>query len=332
MGCMPGRWRIAIIVLVALLATMMAYRGATAAADLMYEGPFDVGGTIRLTLSADQSGVTSFNLKDVPFFKHGGCGLYPASTSAYYDPPLPIVDEAFELRIGYGDPHHSGGYTVRGSVLSDSVAHGVAQAAKFNAGGGCNTTSDELEWNAEGPVADDHHAGEMRFVGDVAGGQITVVTNQARTQLLALLLGNVHLPCEASPALNVAASFDPPIELRLPENLFRVDLTVYRGDARELLSSLISNPAPDLVGGYFTGGGSSCDPPSPKTIWWTASLADDELAAPLPATAVAPAPPSGLPKTGQVHDSHRPGVWLLVLGLMASSAILIPLGLRGHGR
>ncbi len=317
---MSGALRIAVIAVVALGAVTLAQRSAGAASNLVYEGSFDVGGSIRLTLSSDHAGITSFQVIDVPF-SVDSCGSHVASASAYYAPPLPIVDGYFEVQQFYGDAHHHTVTTVRGNVTSDSHMQGIALASEFNAGGGCNGYSDELAWRADGPVTEDRHAGDLKYEGALAGGRIVAFTSADRLQLTGVKIEGAQMPCLVS-LLDLDVLFTPPLELRQPGNEFLggVDATLGEHRQETYVSITATSPTPDVIGGFvYTG--ISCGP-GHVNVLWSATLVGESPPSGTPST------PNRLPSAGQSGATGASSERSLLFALLASGALLTLLGLR----
>ncbi len=312
-----GALRIAIIAVVALGAVTLAQQSAGAASDLVYQGPFDVGGSIRLTLSSDHGAIASFQLIDVPFVT--GCGSYVASASAYYDPPLPVVDGTFEVRVGYGDPHHNHGYAVRGNATSASHIQGTAQASSFDVSS-CQSSSGELAWNAEGPVREDPHAGDLKYEGTLAGGQIVAFMSSDRSQLTGVRIEGAQMPCVDS-LLDLDVLFTPPLELRQPGNDFLGVVDAYLGEQRERTDVDITatSPTPSMIGG-FVDSGISCGQ-GHVNVLWSAMLVKE------PPPSGTPSTPNRLPSTGQSNVSDVSAASLLLFALLGSGALFASVGL-----
>jgi hypothetical protein len=322
---MPGGWRIAVVAVAALCAVTTAQRTTGAASDLVYKGPFGAGGSIRLTLSPDRAGIASFELSDVPYSICGSPGLL--RPSAYYDPPSPIAAGNFELGYFYGDAHHHSTTTVQGTVTSDSRMEGTVQASEFNAGGGCNGQSAVLTWSAEGPVAEARHAGDLRYEGTLAGGQIVTFTSSDRTQLTGLKIEGAQMPCLGSP-IHLDAIFNPPLELR-PGNEFLGLIFATLGEQHRSVNLGVTAtiPTPDSIEGAIDSG-MSCGSGHDRVLWSATRVEVSPLNQPSTTPAIA----NGLPNTGRSGVTGASSALPLFFTLLASGALFIAFGLRLRGR
>lgn len=319
-SALGGRRR-AIVLLGAVLATTLAYRTATAASDLVYEGPFVVGGTIRLTLSPDRTGVTSFALHDVPFFQHGGCGELAATRSAYFDPPIPIVDSDFAIRVRYGSAHHPDLYEITGTITSELQMRGEARHGDFL---DCQRPSDLLSWTASGPVEAVRSSSDLGYEGRASSGKVTVFTNAKRTQLTGIRFQNVQLPCVRE-ALDIAADFDPPLELRGRDSYFRGTVPAFVGPTnfREYIRIWAAFVRADRMSGIIRGGNISTCESMDLDVRWSATLVVESE---VPDLTMTPSAPAGLPNTGSLNRGSASFDWQMILSLVGCSALLMSLG------
>jgi hypothetical protein len=191
---------------------------------LTFEGAVG-GGAIRLTTTADRTGIVRAEVIDVHF---PPCLVAPppggaVGVLAYNSPPAPVIDGAFAFSVSIRLPLQS--FFFEGAFVSENAIEGITQFSYFLSPS-LHCVSDERHWTLEGPVESPPGPDDLVFAGSVKDGSggIIVTTDPSRASVTSLTLDSVSMPpcTDESGPLQVVAPLDPPIPVEATDNSFRV--------------------------------------------------------------------------------------------------------------